>query len=157
MFRVCIKEITPIKEKKRTPDLVMNYIIESFNLDVGKLNPKVFSKILEILLKVRDKREYELEYKGLKIKVKNGGVKVDDLLKIMKIEKIKISKPQFYKNYINRLVDMSILTKKQGGFYSIKYNSLTEALKYMKKEIEKILDIIQEHADYLETTLSQNV
>ncbi len=84
------------------------------------------------------------------VEVKDGGLKVDDILKVLKARGINIGKAQFYATYLRRFLDAGIIVKKPHSRYGLKGGSLSDTLRELYREIKIVWEKVVEHAERLD-------
>ena len=152
-MKYVVEDIPPIPKEIKDPNTLAYFIIKTFDLVPKKGKGDVVIHTLLLFLRVSHIKEGVINVDGVDIEVKDGALKVKDILRFLHNKNIFISHTQFYSTYLERFIERGLIIKKSGSRYGLRAKSLQLTVEEIRRNIESLLEKVADHAVRLDEAI----
>ncbi len=143
----------PVPKEVTNTDVLVMYVAKVMDLIPKRGKGDVALELLKLFVRASLKRDGMISIGNRLIKVKEGGVRVEDIKAWLDEKGIEISLNQLYRTYINRFMERGLIEKKTGVYYGLRGYDLPSTIDIIWREMEVVYRDLREHAHRLNRLL----
>ena len=152
-MKITLRDNPPIPREVRNPETLAYFLASSLGLIPERGKGDVVIELLLLFRRIAGVREGVVEANGKEFPVKNGAMKVKDILEYLRERGHSISQSQFYVIYLSRFLEAGLITKKKGSMYGLRSETLELTLDEVYRDLRRLWDKILDHSRRLDEVM----
>ena len=154
-MEIKIKDQPPIPKEVRNPETLAYYVASSLGLIPERGKGDAVIELLLLFRQISHIREGEISAGGRNFPVKNGAMKVRDILEYLHTKGHRVSQSQLYSTYLKRFYEAGLITKRKGSMYGLRGQNYELTLEDIFHDLRKVRGKIVEHARRLDEVVEE--
>jgi hypothetical protein len=154
-MQIKIVEQPPIPKEVNNPETLAYYVASSLGLIPERGKGDVVIELLLLFRRISQLREGEVSVGSKNFPVKNGSMKVKDILEYLQVKGHNISQSQLYSTYLRRFIEAGLITKRKGSMYGLRAQTYELTLDDVFHDLRKVWGKIVEHARRVDQVIEE--
>lgn len=154
-MKITVSEQPPIPKEVRNPETLAYYLASSLGLIPERGKGDVVIELLLLFRRISQMREGEVAVGNRSFPVKNGAMKVRDILEYLRLKGHQVSQSQLYSTYLKRFVEAGLITKRKGSMYGLRGQNYELTLEDVFHDLRKVWGKVVEHVRRLDEVMEE--